>query len=216
VSTTATTAVYFDLDGTLLRYERAFGDLVREVLPAGAPAAAVETYTDRVLTALSEQRDTPYELAFRAACEAHDVDADPDALAADYRDREVTATHVPDAARELLETVANRHPTGVLTNGEGRMQRRKLVAHDLDSLVDAVLVSNVEGVRKPDPAIFERARERLPADTHVYVGDTYEEDVAPARAAGFETVYVGDERAAPFAAVGIEALAAVLVPLLSA
>lgn len=209
-----TTAVYFDLDGTLLQYERAFDDIVRGVLPDGAPDTATDTYTERVLAALSEQRDDPYELAFAAACETHDIDADPGALAAEYRDREVAATRVPEAARTLLETVADRHPTGVLTNGEARMQRRKLAAHDLERVVDAVLVSNAEGVRKPAPAIFERARERLPADTHVYVGDTYEEDVEPAREAGFEAVYVGGDRAA-FATEGIEELAAVLVPLLS-
>ncbi len=210
-----TTAVYFDLDGTLLGYDRAFDDIVRGALPAGAPDAAIETYTENVLAALSERRQEPYERAFAAACEAHDIDADPRAVAAEYRDREVAATHVSDAARDLLETVAERHPTGVLTNGEGRMQRRKLAAHDLDAALDAVLVSNAVGVRKPDPAIFERARERLPADTHVYVGDTYEEDVEPARRAGFEAVYVGGERAAPVAADGIEELAAVLVPLLA-
>jgi len=211
-----TTAVYFDLDGTLLQYDRPFDDIVRGVLPDGTPDAAVDTYTEAVLAALSEQREDPYERAFAVACEGHDLDADPDALAAEYRDREVAATRVPDAARTLLETVADRHPTGILTNGEGRMQRRKLAAHDLESAVDAVLVSNAEGVRKPDPAIFDLAREALPADIHVYVGDTYEDDVGPAREAGFEAVYVGGERAAPFAADGIEELAAVLVPLLSA
>lgn len=207
--------MYFDLDGTLLQYDRPFDDIVRAALPAGAPDAAVDTYTEAVLAALSEQRPEPYESAFAAACEAHGLDADPEVLAAAYRDREVAATHVPGAARTLLETVADRHPTGILTNGEGRMQRRKLATHDVEDVVDAVLVSNVEGVRKPDRAIFERARERLPADTHVYVGDTYEEDVEPAREAGFEAVSVDGHRAAAFATDGIEPLAAVLVPLLS-
>lgn len=210
-----TTAVYFDLDGTLLVYDRAFADIVREVLPDGAPEAAVETYTERVLAALSERRDDPYERAFDAACAAHDLDADADVLAAAYRDREVAATRVPEPAQDLLAAVAARHPTGILTNGDERMQRRKLTAHGLDRVVDAVVVSNAVGVRKPDPAIFTVARNRLPADTHLYVGDTYAEDVAPARAAGFVAVHVAEDSPAPVAADGIDDLAAVLVPLLA-
>ncbi len=210
--------MYFDLDGTLLQYETPFENLVRATLPAEAPEAAADTYTERVLGALSAQRDAPYERAFAAVCDAHGLDADPDELAAEYRDREVATTHVPDPARDLLRAVAAHHPTGILTNGEGRMQRRKLTAHGLADVVDAVLVSNAVGVRKPDPEIFERARKRLPADTHVYVGDTDEEDVVPAREAGFEAVYVGDESHETPVAVatdGIEALAAVVVPLLA-
>jgi len=210
------TAVYFDLDGTLLRYEEPFDDLVAGVLPPDAPAAAVDTYVQRLLAALDAVESEPYRRAFAAACEGHAVDADPAALAAEYRDREVAATHVPDAAHDLLAAVAARHPTGVLTNGDGEMQRRKLRAHDLDGHLDSVLVSNRLGVRKPDPAIFERAREELPADTHVYVGDTFEEDVVGAREAGFLPVYVGEEHRAeaPVAADGIETLADVLLPLL--
>lgn len=115
----------------------------------------------------------------------------------------------------MFETVAARHPTGILTNGHGPTQRAKLAEHGFDDLVDAILVSNELGVRKPVPGIFEEARERLPADTHVYVGDTYEEDVVPARDQGFETVYVGDgDHEAPVAADGTGALASLLVPLL--
>lgn len=97
---------------------------------------------------------------------------DPAAMAEEYVDREVEATRVPPAVRRLVETVAERHPTGILTNGDGRVQRRKAAAHGLDGLVDTVVVSNDLGIRKPDRGIFREAVDRLPADTHVYVGDT--------------------------------------------
>lgn len=64
--------------------------------------------------------------------------------------------------------------------------------------------------------IFEEAKERLPAEEFVYIGDTFEEDIVPAREAGFKTVYVGEEPHpdASVATRGTEELAALLLPLI--
>jgi putative hydrolase of the HAD superfamily len=54
------------------------------------------------------------------------------------------------------------------------------------------VISGIEGVEKPDPAIFRRALERLdvdPADA-LYVGDNPEFDVAPAAAVGMTPVLI--------------------------
>ena len=59
------------------------------------------------------------------------------------------------------------------------------------SFFDVVLISEAEGVRKPDRAIFARALERCgvaPADA-IFVGDHPEVDVAGARAAGMVPVW---------------------------
>jgi putative hydrolase of the HAD superfamily len=60
----------------------------------------------------------------------------------------------------------------------------------LAGLVDGVVISAVVGVRKPSPAIFEAALELAGASRTeaVHVGDSVEEDVDGARAAGIEAV----------------------------
>jgi putative hydrolase of the HAD superfamily len=62
----------------------------------------------------------------------------------------------------------------------------------LRGLLDAVVISAELGVAKPDPAIFRAALERLgaKADDAIHVGDSVEHDVAGARAAGLEAVFV--------------------------
>jgi putative hydrolase of the HAD superfamily len=67
----------------------------------------------------------------------------------------------------------------------------------LRPLVDAVVISAVEGVAKPDPAIFAVALGRLgaPAAEAMHVGDSLEHDVAGARAAGVEAVLVARDGA---------------------
>jgi putative hydrolase of the HAD superfamily len=62
----------------------------------------------------------------------------------------------------------------------------------LRGLVDAVVISAELGAAKPDPAIFRAALERLGATAAeaVHVGDSVETDVAGARAAGLQAVFV--------------------------
>lgn len=113
-----------------------------------------------------------------------------------FSERVLGATTLSEADRELVATVADAHPTGILTNGVGRVQRGKAEANGLDELVEEIVVSNPVGVRKPDAELFEIAAERLPADEHCYVGDTLSEDIVGARAAGWRAIHVrcDDER----------------------
>jgi putative hydrolase of the HAD superfamily len=62
----------------------------------------------------------------------------------------------------------------------------------LAPLVDDVIASAAVGARKPEPAIFRCALERCGADPAcaVHVGDSLEEDVAGARAAGIAAVWL--------------------------
>lgn len=75
----------------------------------------------------------------------------------------------------------------------------------LRPLVDAVVISAVEGVAKPDPAIFAIALERLGVARALHVGDSVEHDVAGARAAGLEAVLVTRDGAR--APAGVRAIA---------
>jgi putative hydrolase of the HAD superfamily len=67
-----------------------------------------------------------------------------------------------------------------------------LRALELEALLDGVVTSAAAGARKPAPAIFEQALALVgvpPADA-IHVGDTLDEDVAGARAAGIEPVLI--------------------------
>ncbi|KZN23827.1 haloacid dehalogenase [Haladaptatus sp. R4] len=211
-----TTAVYFDLDNTLLEYTASFGEITAGSLPVEPTEEMLVRYSDAVLGAITELQSNPYERAFAAVCEEHGLDSDPSTLATRHIENEAEATRIQPAVRRLVETVSARHPTGILTNGDGRAQRRKIEAHGLETLVDTVIVSNEFGARKPDPEIFEEAKRRLDADEYIYIGDTFEEDIVPAREQGFGTVYVGDESrpAAPVSAADMTELADVLLPLI--
>lgn len=78
---------------------------------------------------------------------------------------------------------------GVVSNWSPRLPRI-LEGLGLASRLDFVLCSAVEGVEKPDAAIFHRALELAGAepDEAIHIGDSLEKDVEGARAAGIAGV----------------------------
>jgi putative hydrolase of the HAD superfamily len=113
----------------------------------------------------------------------------------DYRDGFPNACVLfPDAAETLSCLRTPGLKLGVITNGSIRMQRRKRQCLALAPMFDTILISDAEGISKPDPRIFHRALERLDISPtrSVFVGDHPEVDVAGARAAGLKAIWRRD------------------------
>jgi putative hydrolase of the HAD superfamily len=93
---------------------------------------------------------------------------------------------VPDALRRLR---ASGLRVGVLSNA-GSQLPAFLASLGLADLLDFAVVSAVEGVRKPDRRIFERALELAGArpEEALHVGDMYVEDVLGARRVGVRPI----------------------------
>jgi HAD superfamily hydrolase (TIGR01509 family) len=107
---------------------------------------------------------------------------------------EIPAFVVPDPrVGALLDRLRGRYRVGVLTNGGGALQRAKLAAAGLADRVDAVIVSEEIGVRKPAGAAFAAIRAALgvAAAGCLHVGDQPVDDVAGAQQAGLAACWVG-------------------------
>ncbi|WP_439028105.1 HAD family hydrolase [Haloarchaeobius sp. DT45] len=192
------TAVFFDLDGTVVEFTRDYGDVIADTLTdhfGHAPDELVEAYDESFYRRFMAVEPEPVLGAMRDVCEQADADADPEALRETLLEYELAMTHVSDDARALFEALGDRHHLGVLTNGVPEWQRSKLDHHDLLPLFDTVVTSYEAGAHKPDSAVFELARARAPDDTDefVMVGDDYEPDVQGAREAGFRAIHLDRE-----------------------
>jgi putative hydrolase of the HAD superfamily len=107
-----------------------------------------------------------------------------------------------DDVRPSLERLRGEGLTlGLISNYEAWLEDL-LADLELTSLLPIRVVSGIEGVEKPDPAIFRLALERaeLPAEEVVYVGDVPDFDYDPPAALGMFPVLVDRrERHASFA-----------------
>jgi len=75
---------------------------------------------------------------------------------------------------DMLEELRNKSfLLGIITNGFGVFQLDNLKALGIEKYFHRILVSEWEGIKKPDPNIFWRALNQLHVapDQSVYVGD---------------------------------------------
>jgi FMN phosphatase YigB (HAD superfamily) len=79
----------------------------------------------------------------------------------------------------------------IVSNNLLEEQQEKLRQCGLEQYVDLLVVSSEAGVSKPDPRIFEiaLARAGVGAGDAVMVGDSWENDIKGARAAGVRAVW---------------------------
>ena len=191
-------AALFDLDGTLLDRRRSFERFVRVQWERFADALDAVEREQYVQVLIERDRDGygSRKGLFGGIIGEFAV---PSPLAAalldDYRDGfPRTCVLFPDTVGTLSSLRASGLKLGLITNGSARMQSRKLECLALAPMFDTMLISDAEGIHKPDPQIFQRAMARLGVDPGqaVFVGDHPEVDVAGARAAGMWSVWRRD------------------------
>ncbi|NUR97756.1 MAG: HAD family hydrolase [Kribbellaceae bacterium] len=195
------TAVLFDLDGTLVDHESAAAVAVvawaAEYGVVGADLAAdwaavsdkhYRRYQRRELT-FAEQR----RLRVREFLRVEVSDAEADEMFEGYVRRYEAGWAVYDDAVPALRAVrAAGLGAVVLTNGNAAHQRYKLDRMGLTAEIDELITGDDLPATKPDPRAFAYALERVgavPADV-MMVGDSLENDVRGAQAAGIHAVLV--------------------------
>ena len=96
-----------------------------------------------------------------------------------------------DESRAVLARLGRRFRLGVVSNFYGNLERI-LSGTGIAPLLELTCDSALEGVSKPDPRIFTLAVERLTlrSEEVLFVGDSYEQDIVPARAAGLRTAWL--------------------------
>jgi len=189
-----TTGYLFDLDETLVTYEPEVPGIFREACrTAGVEptTAATEAIGPGYVETFVEFEESPYVGAARAAREAG-LDVDPARFADVYVETELEATHVPDGVPDLL---ASLDRVGVVTNGYGPVQRRKLSATSLDTHVDGVVCADDVEAFKPADEPFDAITDAVDAREYVMVGDNVDYDIRPAAERGYRTVFVGEDDA---------------------
>ena len=102
-------------------------------------------------------------------------------------------TSLDPEAKSVLGELQGRYKLALISNFDHPPHVHRLLDElALRPFFDAVVVSGDVGVKKPDPAIFAPAlgQTGLVADEVLFVGDSPEDDLAGARAAGLRPVLI--------------------------
>jgi putative hydrolase of the HAD superfamily len=210
-------AVVFDLDGTLTEFvahEEAVwldaGALLHRRVPGIDPSelrrryqALAPAHYDRYARGETDLHGYWHARLTEAIAPWSPLDDD---LFADYaaiKRRVIDEVPCRDGAAEVLAELRRRGlRLGLLTNGGGEMQRRKLEALGLGGAFDVVVISGETGTAKPDPAIYAGIVGALgrPSERTAMIGDDLVNDVEGSLAAGFGRAVWIDSGAAPLPA----------------
>lgn len=193
-------AISFDLDDTLVQYERSPGEVLQASFDALGlePIFSVEQYYARY-DEFAERCDSMDELraecfAALAAENGHESQLGRNVAAAFSEERDQSNVELLPGAERVLEKASQEHQLAIVTNGARDAQRQKIAAVNLDRWVDTVVIAGHEAPPKPDPEPFEHVLQSLNATpaTTVHVGDSLETDIAGANAAGLDSVWVSE------------------------
>lgn len=97
---------------------------------------------------------------------------------------------------ELLDYIKGMNiKLGIITNGFGRFQMNNIKGLNIDHYFDEILISEIEGVRKPNIEIFMRALKRLGIEPHeaIIIGDHTVNDVEASIKAGMIGIWKEDD-----------------------
>lgn len=98
---------------------------------------------------------------------------------------------MPDA-ETVVKYLAGKYPLTIISNGFKEVQYYKFEHSGLAPFLTHTLISEEVGINKPQPSIFEIALQRngITAQEAVMIGDSYSSDIAGAKAAGIDQIWI--------------------------
>jgi putative hydrolase of the HAD superfamily len=187
-------AIFFDLDGTLYDRDAAIIRMAEQQFDAFRPELGVDKtpFVERLIKLDDHGHNRTPRLHHALADElalGHDLG---DRLEAFFRSNYPNECQISKDSLDTLTTLrSSGTKLGIITNGPTEWQSRKIACMGIASLFDTIVISESEGIKKPDRRIFERAMERCGtvAARSIFVGDHPQIDIQGAQHAGLIPVW---------------------------
>lgn len=189
-------AVLFDLDNTIMDRHGALhnfaADQHRRLFASRQPHVPAVAYRQRFVQ-LDDNGRLWKDAVYQQLITEFDLrDVSWEQLLAEYIDRfRFFCQPLPGFATMLANLQAANYRLGLITNGSYPFQKHNFAALGVAEAFELVLVSEHEGLRKPDPRLFQRALDKLgvAAAKAVYVGDNPIADIQGAQAVGMKAIF---------------------------
>lgn len=189
--------VLFDLDGTLLNRDASLYSFLLDQYDRLDVLKSIDqsVYVSRFIK-LDMRGYVWKDKVYEQLIKEYDLNAEWESLLEDYAEGFQEHCIGFDNLHETLVLLKEMGlQLGMITNGFGRFQVNNIKALGIEAYFDTILVSETEGLRKPDSAIFTRALDRmgLAPEAAIFVGDHPTNDVIASRNAGMRGIWKEDK-----------------------
>ncbi|MFC7370399.1 HAD family hydrolase [Fictibacillus iocasae] len=201
------TAIFFDLDDTLIDYEAAFEQASLFSIKALHPHRDereffqfFKYYCDAYWSSYEKGSLLKQEyqaLRYNKAVEAMGYHAE-EREACSFQEQLIqkipeVCSPFPWSVHVLTCLKSQGIPWGIISNGYSSLQRAKMGC--LPTLPEErhIFISEENGFEKPNPDYFRFVQKKTGWMRPVYVGNSYELDIVPAKEAGWRTLWLSPE-----------------------
>lgn len=201
--------VFFDLDHTLWDFEKNSALAFKTILTKNGIEVEVEVFLQHYIVVNHKywewyRKDviTQNELRYGRLKETFDLlnytitDEVILFLADEYITYLSEFNHLFDGALELLEYLKPKYNLHIITNGFQDVQLKKLNNANISHFFNTITNSEMAGVKKPNPIIFEHALRIANAtkETSIMIGDCIDADVLGALNSGIDAILFSDAK----------------------
>ena len=196
--------VFFDLDHTLWDFEKNSALTFKKILNEHNVGVDIPDFLEVYIPInlafwklYREERITKSELRYQRLKTVFDElkhtvsDATINQLAVDYIKYLSSYNHLLPNTIEILDYLKPKYKLHIITNGFQEIQEKKMVNANIREYFDQIINSEMAGVKKPNPIIFELALSsaNTTSDTSIMIGDSLEADILGAKAVGLHAIH---------------------------
>jgi len=198
------TDVFFDLDHTLWDFEKNSALTFEKILQANRVAVNLNDFL-RVYIPLNLEfwklyRDGKIikeDLRYQRLKQTFDSlgftisDETIHVLSEQYIEHLCSFTHLFPNTVDILDYLKPKYKLHIITNGFQEIQEKKLRNANIHSYFDQIIDSEMAGVKKPNPIIYQLALQKanVTPEKSIMIGDSLEADILGARAMGLHALH---------------------------
>ncbi|OAB36683.1 L-2-haloalkanoic acid dehalogenase [Paenibacillus macquariensis subsp. defensor] len=190
-------AIIFDLDGTLLDRDLSLKNFVEHQYDRYDAFHHVEkeVWVQRFIN-LDQRGYVWKDRVYQSLIHEFEVKLDWQDLLDDYVEGFQKLCVGFAGMVEMLDFLQEKNKKlGMITNGYEQFQDNNIQALNISHYFEVILISEREGIRKPDPEIFLRAMNKLGVkpEESIYVGDHPNNDIEASLKVGMRSIWKKDE-----------------------
>ncbi len=198
------TDVFFDLDHTLWDFERNSKLTFEKIFEEQNITIDLERFLERYVPInleywklYREEKVSKRELRYQRLRRSLDAigtsleDHQIHQLSTAYIQYLSSFNHIVSGALDILKYLKPRYRLHIITNGFEEIQEKKLRNAHIREYFQVVVNSEMAGVKKPNPRIFQLAlrKAEVAATNSLMIGDSLEADILGAQQLGIHTLH---------------------------